>query len=120
MAKTITVSLQVQNLILKQSSFDYTLDFQKYEEETIESICHPLDKLKTECFDFDKFSEQACYCALSPPALQAYAYDRKYLLYENDSLKPVFRLVVAAYEEYYWEELMEMCRLFGVSNSQHL
>jgi len=42
--------------------------------------------------------------------MQAYAYDWKYLLYKNDSLKPVFPLVVAAYEEYYWEELMEMHR----------
>jgi len=45
MAKTGGVPLQVHNLISKQSSSDYTLDFEKYEEETIESICHQLDKL---------------------------------------------------------------------------
>jgi len=120
MAKTGGVPLQINNLISKHSSSDDTWDFEKYEEETIESICHELDKLKKESFDFKKITEQACCCALSlsQPAWRAYAYDRKHSIYENGRLKPAFPLVLDAYEQYFGEELMELRRRLGISNSQ--
>jgi len=119
MAKTGGVPLQINNLISKHSTSSSILDFEKYEKETIDSVCHELDKLKKES-DFKMIFEQACHCALLQPARQPFVYDRKHSLYENDnsSLKPAFPLVLNAYQEYYWEELIELRRRLGISNSQ--
>jgi len=112
MAKTGGVPLQINNLISKHSTSDYILDFETFEEETIDSICHELDKLKKESVDFKKISEQACCCVLSISDTGAYVYDRKYSIFEKPSIKPVFPLVLDAYAEYFWEELLVECGRF--------
>jgi len=98
--------LQVHNLISKHSTSDGSLDLEKYEEETKLSITDELDKLKGKNADFDKFSDHACYCVLALPVDQSNSYDRKYSFYENGTFKPVFPLVLDAYQQYFWDEIM--------------
>jgi len=112
MAKTAGMPLQVHKLVSTQSSSDYTLDFEQYEKDTIESICRGLDKLKKESVHYKEITHHACCCILSLPAEYAPVYDRNYLVENDGSLKPVFSLVLDAYQDYYWEEVMEMRRKF--------
>jgi len=107
MAKTSGVPLQVHTLISKHSAPNCNLDFENYEIEAKLSITDALDKLKEKSVHFETISDHACCCVLSLKVKRSNSYDRNYSFYESGKIKPIFPLVLDAYQEFFWGELMK-------------
>jgi len=107
MKKTGGVPLQVHTLVSRHSAPNGTFAFENYEDETIESICYAFHKLSQERSDFSMIRIEACNCLFSQLAEQTFVYDRKYSFNDNGNLKPVFPLVLDAYQKYFWKEIMD-------------
>jgi len=106
-ATTGGVPLQVCNMVSAKTSSGETLNFEKYEEETIGSVWYAPNGLKKADFNSSVVSTEACRLVLSLSATQANVYDRRYSFYEDGRIKPVFPFVLYAYQIYFWEDLME-------------
>ncbi len=104
MAKTGGVPLQVQELLLHQGKEGpKTLNFKKYEGAAQDSVETALDdfKWRDQWRDeklFPEVTQNVCRCLLSVPfEAEPQIYDRRYSVYENGYLVPLFPLVSDAY-----------------------
>jgi len=122
-AKTGLVPLQVHNLVSK-----YSLNFEEYEAQTKLSIDAALNLLKiSHAPFFETVSYNASCCVLSLPVEESNFYDRKYSFYDHEdgTFKPVFPLVLDAYQEFFWQEVMKkveesVTQILEVCNDPHV
>ncbi len=104
MAKTGGVPLQVQELLSHQKEGGAnTLEFKKYEGAAQDSVETALDDFKwgDQWWDeklFPEVTQNVCRCLLSIPfEAEPHHYDRRYSIWENGYLVPLFPLVSDAY-----------------------
>jgi len=114
MAKTGGVPLQVQILLSQPNEGGpNTLDFKTYEGAAQNSVKFALDDI--DWLDqwrdeklFLEVTQNACRCLLSLPLeAEPHIYDRRYSVWENGYLVPLFPHVSDAYRAYFWKELLE-------------
>ncbi len=111
MAKTGGVPLQVQKLLSPQNKGSSVLNFEQYESDVKYSIRVAVGALKDEIEKAECLKEvtrSACCCLLSIPLeAEPRHYDRRYSVWENGYLVPLFPLVSDAYRAYFWDELLQ-------------
>jgi len=111
MAKTGGVPLQVQKLLSPQNKGSSVLNFKQYERDAEYSVRVAVGALKdkiekAECLK--EVTRSACCCLLSIPLdKEPRHYDRRYSVWENGYLVPLFPLVSDAYRAYFWDELLQ-------------
>jgi hypothetical protein len=102
-ATTGGVPLQVQSLIT------HNFNYEDYESDGIAEIKDSLIKLKLELGDAFKYIlKSAVGCVLATDGHER--YDRKYSVPDSKKkyyYEPVFPLVLTAYQDHFWDEIME-------------
>jgi len=118
MARTAGVPLQLYNLQLRQSfPMDVIFDFKRYENEELKSISNSLTKLlRSEESDEslgqknkqDAIIQSAVFCVLSIKSKEMPSFDRRHSVYSVDECyKPLYPLVLDAYREFFWDDIMK-------------
>jgi len=111
MAKMGGVPLQVHALLSHQKQGASVLNFEQYEryaEYSVQIAVRALkDKIKkAECLK--EVTRSACCCLLSIPLdKEPRNYDRRYSVWENGHLVPLFPLVSDTYRSYFWKDLLQ-------------
>lgn len=82
-----------------------------YERETIDTVIIETRKFYDECGERQKkdISRHAVDCILCTPLANpgSIVYDKKYSILSGNVLKPIFPLVLVAYRNIFWDDLME-------------
>jgi len=94
--------LQVQKLI------SYNFDLKEYETNEINSIVESLRKLRNQLTedDFTIVKNSALACLFSRPMKYLRCYDRKHTVPRNETFVPVHPLVLSAYREFFWDDVL--------------